>query len=89
MEKDSCHFQSPFESTQDVPNTPPPTNRKLRKPRWERQLPRQYITAAAEGPHSLLLKVEIQTTDTAEVLGVTALLDSGATGSFIDTEFVK
>jgi hypothetical protein len=31
--------------------------------------------------------VEIQMTDTAEVKGVTALLDSGATGLFIDRDF--
>jgi hypothetical protein len=31
--------------------------------------------------------VEIQATDTAEVKGVTALLDSGVTGLFIDHDF--
>ena len=37
--------------------------------------------------NSLSLKVEIQTTDMAEVKGVTALLVSGATGLFIDHRF--
>jgi len=37
---------------------------------------------------SLLLLVEIGTTDTSELHSVKALLDSGATGSFIDRDFV-
>ena len=59
-----------------------------RKPRWERRLPRSYTIAANDGPDSLSLKVELQSTDTAQVVGVTALLDCGAQGSFIDTDFV-
>jgi Retroviral aspartyl protease len=38
-------------------------------------------------PNSLNLKAEIQMTNTTEVKGVTALLDSGATGLFIDRDF--
>jgi len=34
------------------------------------------------------LDVAIQTTDTGEVYTVSALLDSGATGLFIDPEFM-
>jgi hypothetical protein len=41
------------------------------------------------GPKSLHLKVELKTTDTGEVLATNALLDCGATGLFIDTEYVK
>lgn len=46
------------------------------------------MVAATSLPNSLSLKVEIQTTDTAEVKGVSALLDTGATGLFIDSRFV-
>jgi len=38
---------------------------------------------------SLLLLVEIGTTDTSELHSVKALLDCGATGSFIDRDFVR
>ena len=55
---------------------------------WECRLPKTYVVAANPSPNSLNLKVGIQTTDTAEVKGVTALLDSGATGLFIDSDFV-
>jgi len=37
---------------------------------------------------SLLLPVEIRTTDTSKLHSVKAFLDSGATGSFIDRDFV-
>jgi len=36
----------------------------------------------------LLLPVEIGTTDTSKLHSIKALLDSGATGSFIDRDFV-
>jgi hypothetical protein len=47
------------------------------------------VVASTPGPKSLHLKVELQTTDTGEVLATNALLDCGATGLFIDTEYVK
>ena len=46
------------------------------------------ISYTNSSPNSLNLKVGIQTTDTAEVKGVTALLESGATRLFIDINFV-
>jgi hypothetical protein len=39
-------------------------------------------------PTSLSIKVEVQTTDTAEVKGITALVDSRAMGLFIDSDLV-
>jgi len=38
---------------------------------------------------SIVLPIEISTTDTSEVHSVKALLDSRATGSFIDKDFVR
>jgi len=37
---------------------------------------------------SIILPIEISTTDTSEVHSIKALLDSGATGNFIDKDFV-
>ena len=67
----------------------PPLPALLRKPKWERRLPKllSISTLDARGT-SLLLPVEIGTTDTSELHSVKALLDSGATGSFIDRDFV-
>jgi hypothetical protein len=47
------------------------------------------VVASTPDPKSLHLKVELQTTDTREVLATNALLDCGATGLFINTEYVK
>jgi hypothetical protein len=56
-----------------------------RRPQWERKLPKQPKIGAAEvGPNSLYLRVEIESTDTQRKYGVRALVDSGATGLFID-----
>jgi len=60
-----------------------------RKPKWEKRLPKRLSvnTLDARGT-SIILPIEVSTTDTSEVHSVKALLDSGATGNFIDRDFV-
>jgi len=60
------------------------------RPKWEKRLPKQFSANAlnARGT-SIVLPIKISTTDTSEVHSVKALLDSGATGSFIDKDFVR
>ncbi len=73
-----------------VPKPPEPT-RFLPKPRWERnRVPRQF-TISSISPRSLDLDltVELKTTDTGSEFRTNALVDSGATGSFIDSDFVR
>jgi len=74
----------------DAPSPDPPVPSPLRKPKWEKRLPKLFAisTLDARGT-SLLLPVEIGTTDTSELHSVKALLDSRATGSFIDRDFVR
>jgi hypothetical protein len=43
---------------------PPIPNRRNRLPAWERRLPVKYVVAASLGPMSLLVDVEIESTDT-------------------------
>ena len=45
--------------------------------------------AATPGPKSLVIKVEIQTTDIAEVKSGPALVDCGATSQFMDCDYVE
>jgi hypothetical protein len=74
--------------SQDVPKL----DFKSRKPRskkWERNLPHCYVVATMPGTQSLQLSVQIQTTDTRQTFGTRALLNSGATGLFVDSDFVK
>ena len=62
----------------------------LRKPKWERRLPKLFLISALDvRGTSLLLPVEIGTTDTSKLYSVEALLDSGATGSLINRDFVR
>jgi len=77
----------------ELVDTPPPTpliSAPLCKPKWEKRLPKLLSISAldAQGT-SLLLPVEIGTTDTSELHSVKALLDCGATRSFIDRNFVR
>ena len=63
---------------------------KSRKSKLEKRLPKKLNIGAAEvGPNSLYLRVEIESTDNQRKYGVRALVDSGATGLFIDREYVK
>ena len=61
----------------------------LCKPKWKRRLPKLLSISALDARGtSLLLLVEIRTMDTSELHSVKALLDSRATRSFIDRDFV-
>jgi hypothetical protein len=55
----------------------------------EHQLPIKYVVAASPGPMSLAVDVEIESTDMAVRRCTQALIDCGATGCFIDIEWVK
>jgi len=61
----------------------------LHKPKWERGLPKLLSISVLDAQETfLLLSVEIGTTDTSELHSIKALLDSRATGSFIDWDFI-
>ena len=61
----------------------------LRKPKWEKRLPKLLSISALDAQETfLLLPVEIGTMDTSELYSVKVLLDSRTTGSFIDRDFV-
>jgi len=73
----------------DAPSPNPPAPTLLHKPKWEKRLPKLLAISALDARGtSLLLPVEIGTTDTSKLHSVKVLLDSGATGSFIDRDFV-
>jgi hypothetical protein len=72
----------------DIQTAPKPTPH-CQVPKWECQLSKCYVVASMPSLKSLHLKVELQTTDTGEVLATNALLDCGTTGLFINMEYVK
>lgn len=83
---DAIHVVSPTLPTDSAPSIP---KRLPRLKHWEKKLPRSFTVAATASQNSLLLPVELETTDTNKTYQVKALLDSGATGLFIDAEFVR
>jgi hypothetical protein len=56
--------------------------------RWEKRLPSKYIVASIPSTNSLEVEVQIQGTDIGAPISLSALLDCGATGIFMDTEWV-
>jgi len=61
-----------------------------RKPKWEKKLPKQLsINTLDACGTSIILPIEVSTTDTSEVHSIKALLDSEAAGNFIDRDFVQ
>ena len=89
-------FQSlPVEEVSEDTSAPPVVieaacDRPPKRPKWERRLPPQPRIGMAEiSPLSLHLRVEVESTETQRKYGVRALVDSGATGLFIDREYVK
>ena len=74
--------------TKAIPYTPSQPH-PLHCPKWEKQLPERYVVAANLDSRPFELKVSIQTTDTGKMHTTTALLDSGATGLFMNADFVK
>jgi hypothetical protein len=66
-----------------------PKSAKIRPKAWERRLPKKYIVASTPGENSLEIQVGIQASDANMEISTSALLDCGATGMFMDSEYVK
>jgi len=73
-----------------LPPSAPDRTTQPQKPKWEKRLPKRLSinTLDARGT-SIILPIEVSTTDTSEVHSVKALLDSGATGNFINRDFIQ
>jgi len=85
-------IDEPIEKIQAIQVSESQSAARTFRPRWERRLPTGLIIDMLEekkDARSLKLKVDLETTDTGEVKSVQALLDSGATGMFIDRDYVK
>jgi len=73
----------------DTPPLTPLVPASLRRPKWEKKLPKLLSISTLDMYRtSLLLPVEIGTIDMSELHSVKALLDCGATESLIDGDFV-
>ncbi|KAF8238338.1 hypothetical protein L208DRAFT_1496130 [Tricholoma matsutake] len=73
-------LSDPSKLAKDVPALPISPSAPCPKIKsWECKLPCKYIVASTSSTHSLNLAIELQTTDTGQILSVSALLDSGVT----------
>jgi hypothetical protein len=66
---------------------PPKHGKLIRLANWEHQLPHKYVVASTPSANSLDIDVEIETTDTGVKCCTKSLVDCGATGLFMDTEW--
>jgi len=89
IEEVNTDFYEPIDAPLLSPSTPDRTA-QLQKPKWEKRLPKRLSvnTLDARGM-SIILPIEVSTTDTSEMHSVKALLDSGAMGNFIDRDFIR
>src|SRR3981189_1502623 len=71
------------------PSVPPLKTARIRLANWERRLPKRFVIATTPSENSLNIDVEIEMTDTAMKRNTSALVDCGATGLFVDTEYVR
>jgi len=86
-------IEDPNTIDSELVDAPPPISlisAPLCKPKWEKRLPKLLsISALDTRGTSLLLPIEIGTTDMSELHSVEALLNCGTTGSLIDRDFVR
>ena len=81
--------QPETESIKVVQNAKPASPR-TRRPNWERTIPPKLrISALDSQGTSLHLQVELENTANSDKRTVRTLLDSGATGMFIDRTFAE
>jgi len=89
VEEVNTEIREPIDAPPLFPPTPVRTALPQR-PKWEKKLPRRLSTNTLDAHGtSIVLPIEISTTNTSEVHSVKALLDSRATGNFIDKDFVR
>src|SRR3981189_260035 len=89
---DQCEdATSVFDCAKVVPQLSPPPQKIacIGLPNWERRLPKKFVTAMTPSDNSLNIDIEIETTDTTMKRNTSALVNCGATGLFIDTEYVR
>jgi len=88
IEKVNTDICEPIDTPLLLPSTPDRTTQP-RKPKWEKRLPKRLSINTLDARRMLIiLPIEVSTTDTSEVHSVKVLLDSRATGNFIDRNFV-
>ena len=89
IDEDIPEPPKPVEPASELPILPsktPPAVHQPRRPNWERRLPRKLkIRSLKQGPNCIMLPIHLKTTDTMEEASSEAMVDTGATGDFVDS----
>ena len=73
----------------EPPALPPAKPRKLRRPKCEKQIKRKLVIRSLEmDAKCIMIPTHLKTTDTMEETSTEAMVDTGATGDFINQDFV-
>ena len=84
IEEVNTDIHEPIDAPLLLPSTLDRTTQPW-KPKWEKRLPKRLSINTLDARRtSIILLIEVSTTDTSEVHSIKALLDSRATGNFID-----
>src|SRR6266511_1404947 len=63
---------------------------QLHKLKWEKRMPQTLKICSLEpGPNCIMLPIHLKTTDTMEEASSKAMVNTGATGDFINQDFVR
>jgi len=84
VEEVNTNVREPIDAPPLSPSDPDRTTQPW-KPKWKKRLPKRLsVNTLNTRGTSIILPIEVSTTDTSKVHSVKALLDSGAMGNFID-----
>ena len=73
----------------DTPALLPTEPHKPHQPKWEKRMKQKPVIRSLEqGPKCIMLPIDLKTTDTMEESSTKAIVDTRATGDFIDQDFV-
>ena len=74
----------------DTPALPPTEPRKLRRPKWEKWIKRKLVICSLKlDAKCIMLPIHLKTTDSMEETSMEAMVDNGASGDFIDQDFIS
>ena len=77
------------QESSEPPALPPPEPWKPRRPKWEKRIKRKLVIRSLEmDAKCIMIPTHLKTTDTMEETSTEAMVDTGATGDFIDQDFV-
>jgi len=73
----------------EPPTLPPAELWKLRRPKWEKRIKHKFVICSLEmDAKCIMIPTHLKMTDTMEETSTEAMVNTGATGDFIDQDFI-